>query len=176
MKRLFIALLTVLVLSGVQTLSAQETAQQGTETPDEEEFVEPVKNVIHLELGGPGLLYSLNYERRFTENLWGRAGLTYFFLFGSAHIGTQYLWGDGPWHFETGLGVTAGYIDTIFSFTDDDENGDNRLSALFYNTTIGLRHQKKEESIFFKVGFTPLIAINFKRAVPYGGLSIGVTF
>jgi len=175
MKRLFIAFLTVFVLSGVQTLCAQETARQATETPDEEEFVEPVKNVVYLELGGAGIMYSLNYERRLTEKLWGRAGLSYFFLFGSAHIGTQYLWGTGPWHFETGLGVTAAYVDTIFGLNDED-NGDNRLSTVFYNTTIGLRYQEKEQNIFFKVGLTPLVTLNFRRAVPYGGLSFGVTF
>ena len=165
----------VLVFAVFQSLTAQEAVQNANE--HENEIIEPVKNVVHLELGGPGLLYSLNYERRFTENLWGRAGLSYFFLFGSAHIGTQYLWGDGPWHFETGLGVTAGYVDTIFGLNDDnEENGDNRLSALFYNTTIGLRHQKTEESIFFKIGLTPLVTINFRRVIPYGGLSIGVTF
>jgi hypothetical protein len=172
MKKIMIVLFTVVAVGGFQVLYAQEADQNIGETPDKKEFTEPVRNVVYLELGGAGIMYSLNYERRFTEKLWGRAGLSYFFLFGSAHISTQYLWGDGPWHFETGLGITAGYVDTIFSL----ENEDDRLSAVLYNATIGLRYQKKEQNIFFKAGFTPLVTFNFRRAVPYGGLSFGVTF
>jgi hypothetical protein len=185
MKKIIIVLFTVVAVGGFQALHAQEADQNIGETPDEEEIVKPVKNVIYFELGGPGLLYSINYERKFTDRLWGRVGAGYFFIMGSANIGIQYLFGDGPWHFESGIGFSGGYMEDIFTgFTinfgknedNNEENGSDREYMAYYNTTIGLRYQKKEQGIFFKVGFTPLITLNFRHAMPYGGLSFGVTF
>jgi hypothetical protein len=185
MKKIMIVLFTLVAVGGLQALYAQEADQNIGETPDKKEFTEPVRNVVYLELGGPGLLYSINYERKFTDRLWVRAGAGYFFIMGSANIGIQYLFGDGPWHFESGIGVSGAFMEDILTgFTinfgqnedNNEENGSDREYMAYYNTTIGLRYQKKEQNIFFKVGFTPLVTINLRRAVPFGGLSFGVTF
>ena len=144
--------------------------------------------MVYLELGGPGLLYSMNYERKFTDRLWGRVGAGYFFISGSANIGIQYLFGDGPWHIESGIGFSGAFMEDILTgFTinfgesndNNEENGSDREYMAYYNTTIGLRYQPnryENRDLFFRISFTPLINYNLKGAAPWAGISFGVSF
>ncbi|WP_210486097.1 hypothetical protein [Rufibacter aurantiacus] len=148
------------------------------------------KNTIFFEIGGNSFLYSLNYDRLLVKKPnWGLAG----------RIGGSYLRDTGVFentdnHFyavplelsllvgksnhqlEIGAGATPFYKDY------QEESGKDNWSSVAPNARIGYRYQKSDGGLFFKAGFTPLIAfkkdynsINPKHVYPWAGLAFGYT-
>ena len=89
---------------------------------------------VFVELGGQGMLFTANYDTRFSkrrDGLGGRAGIGYISI-GGDHATTvpfsmNYLLGKGRHFFEMGLGVTVlatSGSDNSFLF---DENNSNIL-------------------------------------------------
>ena len=138
------------------------------------------QNQVYLELGGLGLIYSLNYERFLSQNFTLRAGLgvTPGLLFVDGTIFTipisgSYLIGDGYSKLELGLGVT--YLTT----TDIDifglPAGSNSLIA--FDGIIGYRGGSPNGGFIFRVAFTPMYSSDFApNFIPYGLVSFGFGF
>lgn len=131
---------------------------------------------IFFELGGNSLVYSLNYDRLFSDDLSIRAGLMGFVLSsestGILAIGVpftgSYFIGKGNHRLEIGVGFL--YL--------SGEVGAHRVSGKVAGISptgiIGYRFHPIDGKTLFKVGFTPIYISN--KFLPWGGLSIGYLF
>lgn len=149
------------------------------------------QNSYYFEIGGNGLLYSINIDRliinRTNWKLSGRLGATinpivYSGMFGLPMELTT-LFGKGNNFLETGFGFTPNYV---FDSSKDEIHG-----FFISSFRLGYRHQKKEGGTIFKVGFTPLFLSHsyfprkpfyvesddpFPVLLPWFGIAVGRTF
>ncbi|GAA5520327.1 hypothetical protein Asal01_00258 [Fodinibius salicampi] len=140
----------------------------------------PVQS-IYLELGGPGSIYTANYDAIFDSG-WGfRIGGAYLpeetyrsQSTGNSYFGTdllvillmgEYVTGEGPHKFESSFGIMLGESNiTNIDVSVPDPPG---LAASF-----GYRYLPKEAGkLTFKAAFTPVIAKG--HIYPKIGVSIG---
>jgi hypothetical protein len=148
---------------------------------------------FYAELGGPGILFSANIDKRFkNSNLgWGgRVGLG----FVSGYIvpdttGGPYYYNDrlssvvtipvqinhifgkpnSPHTFEVGAGVTVtGKKIEVFDFYDD------KRSSIFGTASFMYRRQPIDGGFMWRIGFTPIIAKGYIQA--FGGVAVGYSF
>jgi len=127
------------------------------------------RSAIYLELLGPGLLYSINYDFRVTQN-WGlRAGFSDWtvpgiFALTSGELGfagfpitVNCLLGHGSNHLELGAGVVPAVVtlNGNFFFVGPYING--RKSILLETATVGYRYQPTDGGFVFRICFTPIL-------------------
>lgn len=112
---------------------------------------------IYAELGGAGLIWTVNYDTRFSEaddKLGARIGFGFFD--DAIHIPLQlnYLFGEGNHKLELGLGTTVFFI------------GEGRISSedVAASAALMYRFQKKEGGFLFRVGLSPSVFLT-----GYGG-------
>lgn len=162
---LYSFLLTILVLT--QAITAQDINSNNNP--------ETIDHAIYLEVGGSAIAYSINYEGRIGENLWGRVGASYFpgpFVeMVSFPLGMSYLIGKDVKHFELGFAVSPTYSESDF-FTDESNKKEYGIIA---SPIIGYRFQPKEE-LFFRLAFTPFFTTFDTKFFLSGGLSFGYSF
>ncbi len=143
--------------------------------------------LIFAELGGPGVVLSANYDRRFTKETGGfgyRIGLGYSFMndfkFTTIPVGVNYLMGDKSRgrFFEVGLNGTMIFInDDLYNdggfFTVD--NVDNQRKTLFMTSLLfGYRSQPIRGGFSFRGGIMPVF---IEGETGIGGyLSFGYNF
>lgn len=172
MKKIYIILLT-LTSCVFSAAKAQQTIDSGTGR---------AQNVF-AELGGQGLLFTFNYDTRFSNKrngIGGRAGIGYFAVDGdhitTVPIGLNYLLGKGKNFFEIGLGATLvslGSSNGDFFFTND--NGNNSESTVIGTMSFSYRLQPIDSGFSLRAGLTPIF--NADGFIPYyAGLSLGYTF
>jgi len=142
-------------------------------------FSQSKPNSFYLEVAGSGGLYSVNYDRLFTENIGMRIGFTYFSadwfgFFSDVDIllipaTLNYLVGSGKHKLELGAGpvFASGSMDF---FGSDPVSG----SGVGWTGTIGYRYQKNEGGFMWRIGFTPFLGGG--QFVPLGGISLGYSF
>ncbi len=131
---------------------------------------EPANQAVFAELGGPALLYSLNYEYRFIPELGARAGLTVLpacIFRCQTYVGIPLTMsafvGSESHHLEMGAGITAFLI----------EDKDSR----FLEAHIGYRYEPVYGGFVFRAMFTPIFRMNKpKDWLPWGGLSGGYSW
>ncbi|MDR3693305.1 hypothetical protein [Mucilaginibacter sp.] len=135
---------------------------------------------VYIELGGPGLLFSANYDTRFSQRrdgLGGRIGLG-FIASGGASVVTvpfqlNYLLGKKDKYFEIGLGATYASFNSGSNFLSFDTTPVTSNTVLG-TMTFGYRYQPVDGGFNFRASFNPIFdSSNF---VPYFGLSFGYTF
>jgi len=133
---------------------------------------------IFVELGGQGLLFTANYDTRFSnrrDGLGGRVGIGYIAEGGdnatTIPISMNYLLGKGKHFFEMGLGATllaTGGSDNSLLF---DENNSNIIGTMSFS----YRLQPVDRGFSFRAGLTPIFNKDF--FIPYyAGLSLGYSF
>ena len=158
---------------------------------DSETKVIPNKSFI-AELGGPGILFSANFDSRFKKSALGlgaRIGIgfvsgdesTYdpasgFYDYKMRSVLTvpfqlNYLFGkpNSVNAFEVGIGVT--YVGKKINFLDyynDDATNILGTASFMY------RRMPKEGGFSWRIGFTPLIANGYIQ--PFGAVSVGYNF
>jgi len=168
MKKIYTILLTLAVFCISHKVNAQQIIDSGTGR---------AQNVF-VELGGQGLLFTVNYDTRFSNKrngIGGRVGIGYLAASGdhltTIPVGINYLLGKGKNFFEVGLGATyigAGGNDSSLLF---DENTSNVVGTMSFS----YRLQPIESGFSFRAGFTPVFNGDF--FVPYyAGISLGYTF
>lgn len=149
----------------------------------------PAQSSFYAELGGPGILFSANIDRRFKPSSlgWGaRVGLGFVsgYLqddpYGSYYnpssvvtvpVQVNYIFGKGnsPHTFEVGAGFTfAGRKLNVFDYTDGSG------TRFFASTSFMYRRQPVNGGFSWRIGFTPLIAKGYIQ--PTGGVSVGFNF
>lgn len=174
---------SVLLAFGILCTSARVRAADAREKP----LSLPVRNAVHFELGGPGILYSLNYERFFLPQFSVRAGLS---LFGlrenttgdnlgvfTVPITGQYLVGKGSHHLELGLGLMTGVLWSDLNSYNKTET----FGLIAATATIGYRYQPPRTGFLFRVALTPLYGgSRFEPlglpVTPWGAIGAGYAF
>ncbi len=131
---------------------------------------------VYGELGGNGLVFSANYDARFSKNENGfgfRAGI------GLATgidvtiitfpVALNYLVGKAPHHLELGMGAT--YISATVNLFDSNETG----GGFVYLPTVGYRYAKEKKGFVGRIYVGPII-IGGQAFFPWGGISAGIKF
>jgi hypothetical protein len=182
MKKLFVSFLALYSLSAL----AQESKLENTIG----------QTSFYAELGGPGILFSANIDRRFSKSAigWGgRAGLGFVTSYEDIYVpqpgggyytsGRQlsvvtlpvqvnYIFGkpSSPHTFEVGAGVTVlgRKIDLFDSYYDQER------SSVFGTASFMYRRQPAGGGFSWRAGFTPLIGSGYIQ--PSGGISVGYNF
>ncbi len=150
----------------------------------------PGQTSFYAELGGPGILFSANIDRRFTKSHLGvgaRIGLG--FVTGDSYdyvnnnydyeqksvvtvpIQINYIFGkaNSVHSFEVGAGATfVGKKIDIFDFYEE------RRSNVFGTASFMYRRQPMDGGFSWRIGFTPLIASGYIQ--PSGAVSVGYNF
>jgi hypothetical protein len=140
-------------------------------------------NSLYLEILGNGAVYSLNYDRMFSNSMSGRIGImnipvdeaTSGVDEDDAKVGLttlpimiNYLKG-GNHKLEIGGGVVV-----IIVSADIKEIGTIVGSGVVGTATFGYRYQPRAGGFNFRIGFTPIFGQG--GFVPWGGLSLGYSF
>lgn len=119
-------------------------------------------SAVFMEILGNGLVYSFNYDTRFTpkqDGLGGRAGISYLAIDG-ASVATvplvmNYLLGKNGKYFEIGLGAT--YVAAADrTNTNSRANPINRADGWLGTMSFGYRSQPVDGGFLFRAGVTPL--------------------
>ncbi len=133
---------------------------------------------IFLEIGGPGLALTVNYDARFGDNIdkWGyRIGAGYYNTganwVASVPFQINYLYGGDGSFLELGAGTT--FVRSNGSSRGTTFEFDN-ITGFIGTATIGYRFQQENGGINFRIGFVPIIYD--EGFIPAGGISIGYTF
>lgn len=148
------------------------------------------KNTVFAEVGGNGVIYSINYDRLFDVSekfkLSGRIGVHFTNKFPLRYYRTisfpvefsgLYSFYKKKHFIEFGSGLT--YLNSFDNVTRHTED------IIILALRLGYRFQRPEGGFFMKIGFVPLydwLVINPDPNVPhhtwlfFGGLGIGYTF
>ena len=167
-------------------ISAFSFAQESGETSV------PSHTSFYAELGGPGILFSVNVDKRFKKSrlgLGGRIGIGFvtadepkydpvngWYNYDPVSVLTvpvqlNYILGKGtsPHTLEVGAGLTyVGKKLDIINFYDD------RKSNLFGTFSFMYRRQPVDGGFTWRAGFTPLIANGYIQ--PFGAVGVGYNF
>lgn len=155
------------------------------------------KSSFFAELGGPGILFSANYDTRFKQSrlgLGGRVGIGFVTAYDEYYdpntgqyyggdeaaaitfpIQLNYVFGKGnsPHTFEVGGGITyASKKLNIMNF-DSYGNEDHR-TQLFGTFCFMYRRQPVDGGFSWRIGFTPLVGSGTVQL--FGGASVGYNF
>ncbi|SKB28927.1 hypothetical protein SAMN05661099_0220 [Daejeonella lutea] len=168
-----LTLLAALLIPAISIGQVQQTDER-TKLPSGDQS--RAQNVF-VEVGGQGLLFTANYDTRFSNKrngLGGRAGIGYIAIDGdhvtTVPIGLNYLLGTGKHLFEVGLGATV-----IAAGGDDFSLFDEEASNVLGTMSFTYRLQPVNSGFAFRAGLTPIFGKGF--FIPYyAGLSLGYTF
>ena len=176
---------TVLFFAAALCFSASVNAQSGTKSA-------PGSTSFYAELGGPGILFSANIDKRFTRShlgIGGRAGIGFVtatddnydpatgnYSYNDVSVITvpvqlNYIFGKAvsPHTFEVGAGVTyVGKELDILNFYED------KKSKLLGSFAFMYRRQPAEGGFTWRIGFTPLVARGYIQ--PFGAAGVGYNF
>lgn len=166
----------VLALSAAHALAAPRAAAQEPPSPV------TAPNAYYLELGGNGLLYSVNVDRRIVPAMGVRVGIGLIPLLLGISIEDRatlttipvmayFLTGPGRSHMELGAGAT--FTNAEFKW-DTFGDADESASVFIPTGTIGYRYQAPEGGRVFRATLTPVYL--FDEVIPWVGISYGRTF
>ena len=137
-------------------------------------------NSIYLELFGNGGLYSINYDRLFTENLGGRIGFMYLpsidVVITSAEnlilvpLMLNYFAGENS-KLELGAGIIYISVDDVGFWGFKSREGG---SGVVGTAVLGYRYQPMDGGFVFRMGLTPFFSANGSEVS--GGVSFGFSF
>lgn len=146
----------------------------------------PNQTSFFAELGGPGILFSANIDRRFTKSnlgIGGRIGIGFVTdNFGDTYnsepksiltlpVQLNYIFGkpNSIHSFEVGAGVTfTGKKIDLFSYDD------SKFQSAFATASFMYRRQPADGGFSWRIGFTPIISGSYVQ--PSGAVSIGYNF
>lgn len=182
-----ISFLFAILITGAASFAQDNSASTATRFEGQTSFI--------AELGGPGILFSANIDRRFKKSHlgWGgRAGLGFVTYNDDQYIsgpgggyytsGDQksvvtlplqinYIFGKGnsPHALEVGGGLTiTGKKIDIFNYSNEEE------TSVFGTASFMYRRQPVGGGFSWRAGFTPIIAKGYIQ--PFGGVSVGYNF
>ena len=156
-----------------------ETSQAGDRAPR--------NNLVFLELGGNGILYTMNYDRAIAGGFTVRVGVGHLAeganpIAGDVQTASlpavgapfliNYVRGRGRHRLEVGAGVTLLYASARASTRYRAATAAD-LTPLA-TALIGYRYVPPEGGFTYRAGFTPLVSD--AGVLPWGGLSVGYLF
>ena len=146
-------------------------------------------NAVFLELGGPGLFYSVNYERRLPIPVVLRLGFSLFRVgegesgdgigYFTVPLSASYLLSWGSHHLELGLGLVWGYAWSALNKRKGAPLDDYWHMA--GSLQLGYRYQPVGSGFVFRATFTPMYGGRRFDAIGryvqwWGGISAGWSF
>lgn len=177
MKRI----LFTICLMGLSIISFAQTKQSSF----------PGQSQFYVEGGGPGVMFSANYDRRFSKSRlgWGmRGGLGFITYDGNSYssgsgwtysqstaisvpLQVNYVFGkaNSPHTFEAGAGFTA-----LSKALDIFDYSNSKKSSVFGTASFMYRRAPVDGGFTWRAGFTPLFGNGFVQ--PFGSLGIGYSF
>ena len=154
------------------------------------------KNAIYLDLLGPGVLYSLNYDREIIPDLSARIGISYLSLGASASDGSGTTTASAEFSY-LAIPITASYLglgsqnnifevgggavimnfsgDGVISSDDEDVDAGASVTTAALTGIAGYRYQPSDGGFVFRVGLSPLMTFG-AGFLPWGYLSLGAAF
>ena len=137
-------------------------------------------NSVYLEILGNGVLYSVNYDRRFTDHVGGRLGFMIFSAESEDNpnerisvalipVMVNFLVGTGSSRLELGIGP-------LFAAAAAETEEPETISGAGLGgvtTTFGYRYQPTDGGFVFRVGLTPFYSDGPQL---WGGISVGYGF
>lgn len=139
-------------------------------------LVKAQNKAVYGEIGGNGLVFSANYDMRFSQNENGfgfKAGIGLAATGGvtiiTFPVGLNYLTGKGPHHLELGVGAT--YITASTTIFDSNETG----GGFLYMPTFGYRYAKEKKGFVGRIYVGPVF-VGGEAFFPWGGISAGIKF
>jgi len=185
MKSGIFALTALASLTFCAAAAAQPATEDAPETPSASE-VRTAKNAIHFELLGPAVIYSLNYERAFTDDLSARIGISYFSLEASdsadnsakaaitmVPLTLSYLGVGTPNHILE-LGAGAVIFHASAGVDVGGSKSESSITSAWGTAIVGYRYQPADGGFMFRVGASPLVGKD--GAVFWPHLSLGGAF
>jgi len=154
------------------------------------------KNAIYLDLLGPGVFYSINYDRVIVDDFSARIGFSYFsagasvsdssgtttesasFSYWSLPITASYLGIGSDTHMlELGAGgAIVSYSGKGVIESDDGSVADDAsATTLALTGLVGYRRQPADGGFVFRVGASPMQVLG-AGFLPWGYLSLGAAF
>ena len=167
-KKLIVLLLSLFSISAMSQQASEGSFQN--------------KNSFQLELGGHGLIYSLNYERILLNGhkfkTASQIGISYY----PPSAGMRDIWlpicineiySLGSHHIEGGIG----YVIIREATRDMEDNLDEWFWSGVFTGRIGYRYQKPDGRLILRAGFTPFMEHGTAHEFhPSGGASVGYNF
>ena len=155
--------------------------------PDPPEIPAPISrtafNSLFVELAGPGLAYSINYERILgATNLSVRLGFGYIHVSGKVYglldvgadqddlsvpLVVSYYFGTPSHKVQLGLGA-------VYRRREEDENG-GASTYVLGTAVVGYRYLPEDGGINLGVAFTPMLGPD-KKFTPWFGVTIGLGY
>ena len=144
----------------------------------------PAKHAAYLELGGSGIIYTANYERRLGQHVAVSAGLGGLGLREPA-TQTSFGWAIQPWRVHGLLGSRGHHLEASLGFAwglmrgDVNEPGRPRNFWLVHGTSsLGYRFQPDDGGFVFRAAVTPFygggrFAPLGAALQPWAGVSLG---
>lgn len=179
-----VTLLTLMLCLSFVFTRAQDTVSLKHESQKSRVYTDRPPQAVFAELGGNGIVLSINYDRRFNKRTTGlgfRAGLGYSFdsytPFVSLPLAINYLMGRRNSFFEVGVGETPVFIGTLKNYGNisiGDENFDDKDVVLFTMLNVGYRLQPVRGGFNLRAGFMPLFTRSATAILPY--VSLGYNF
>ena len=184
------------VLPAEKTDTANATADKTVSaSKSNENKGREAKNAIYLDLGGPGLIYSINYDREIVPDISARIGFSYLGYSVSASDGAGNSAGGSFSYFAIPLTVSylgIGSKSNCFEVGAGAEilnakgngfvNADDGAASVGASRTFvglsalaGYRHQPEDGGFVFRVGVSPTTFLGL-ITIPTGYLSFGAAF
>jgi hypothetical protein len=184
------------VASDAQDEEAEMADSEASSDDSDSEGEREAKNAIYVDLLGPGLFYSINYDRMLTDDLSARIGFSYLSFGASAGDGTGTASASAEFSYWAvpvtvsylGIGSDSNMLEVgggpvIMNVkgsgvveTDDTASGAEASATVFAMTgMVGYRHQPADGGFVFRVGASPVMAFG-AGFLPWGYLSLGAAF
>ena len=143
---------------------------------------QPPRNAAYVELGGNGVLPTLNYERRFTDHWAGRIGFVVItseeteeedddVTFAFPVVANFISHPASNHHFEVGGGLLFVVGDEQEFAPDGGEDEDEQISNVALTGLAGYRYQRPGRGFVFRAGLTPFFIDG--DFAPFAGISFG---
>jgi hypothetical protein len=184
------------VASDAQDEEAEMADSEGSSEAADAESEREAKNAIYVDLLGPGLFYSINYDRMLTDDLSARIGFSYLSFGASAGDGTGAGSASAEFSYWAvpitvsylGIGSDSNMLEVgggpvIMNIkgsgvveTDETASGAEASATVFAMTgMVGYRHQPADGGFVFRVGASPVMVFD-AGLLPWGYLSLGAAF
>jgi hypothetical protein len=179
MKKIYI-LKAVFLLAFITShfLSKAQNLEENTVKRDSTIIAATKPKTVFLEVGGPGLALTVNFDTRFGDRRDGlgyRIGAGYYNTganwVASAPLQLNYLYGKGSSFLEVGAGTT--FVRSVGSNRGTFFEFDN-ITGFIGTASLGYRYQQENGGINFRIAFVPIVYD--EGIIAEGGFSIGYTF
>jgi hypothetical protein len=176
-------------------VAAQPAAPETPAPPPDQEDERTANNAVYLEGLGPGLLYSINYDRSFgdfaarvgfgylsisatAQSADGTTGSTASATFFTVPITVSYLGIGSKKHMlELGAGATILHVGAGGSTFDasSSQTANGGLTTVLPVAVVGYRFQPPHGGFLFRGGISPIIA-GSTAVLPWPYIALGGTF